>query len=250
VGDFYQGVLARRIADGSTTIGAPISLADLRDALPRIAAPISLSVGETTVSFLPPPADGGLAAAAAFQVLLHDPSGFAAAQARAEAVVARSRAAGGDPMALLSADLPAAEPSSLPASTSFITVDRDGNAVACALTMDNLFGTGRVVPGAGFLQAASPNSVPPPLLAAAIAWNAPVHAFRAAVAGSGQRAAGVAVGVAMYNALRTRQALPVLPPDPGRVNVGACSGYLPGGDSSCIWATDPRGAGLAIGSNR
>jgi gamma-glutamyltranspeptidase/glutathione hydrolase len=250
VGDFYQGVLARRIADGSTTIGAPISLADLRDALPRIAAPISLSVGETTVSFLPPPADGGLAAAAAFQVLLHDPSGFAAAQARADAVVARSRAAGGDPMALLSADLPAAEPSSLPASTSFITVDRDGNAVACALTMDNLFGTGRVVPGAGFLQAASPNSVPPPLLAAAIAWNAPVHAFRAAVAGSGQRAAGVAVGVAMYNALRTRQALPVLPPDPGRVNVGACSGYLPGGDSSCIWATDPRGAGLAIGSNR
>jgi gamma-glutamyltranspeptidase/glutathione hydrolase len=249
VGDFYQGVLARRIADGSAMVDAPISQADLRDALPKIAAPISLPVGDSMVSFLPPPADGGLAAAAAFQVLMHDPSGIAAARARANAVVARSRAAGGDPMTLLSAELPAAELAPLPASTSFITVDRDGNAVACALTMDNLFGTGRVVPGLGFLQAASPNSVPPPLLAAAIAWNQPVHAFRAAVAGSGQRAAGVAVGLAMYNALRTGQALPVPPPDPGRVNTGVCNGYLPGGDSSCRWATDPRGAGLAIGGN-
>lgn len=250
VGDFYQGVLARRIIDGSTTIGAPISQGDLRDALPRIAAPISLPVGQTTVSFLPPPADGGLAAAAAFQALQHDPGGVAAAQARADAVVARSRAAGGDPMALLAADLPTAELPSLPASTSFMTVDRDGNAVACALTMDNLFGTGRIVPGVGFLQAASPNAVPPPLLAAAIAWNEPVRAFRAAAAGSGQRAAGFAVGFAMYNALRTGQALPVPPPDPGRVNVASCSGYLPGGESSCVWAADPRGAGMALGSNR
>jgi gamma-glutamyltranspeptidase/glutathione hydrolase len=250
VGDFYQGVLARRISDGSATIGAPITQADLRDALPRAVAPISLPFGSDMVSFLPPPADGGLAAAAAFKALAHDPNDIAAAQARADAVVARWRAGGGDPKALLDADLPAAELPALPASTSFITVDHDGNAVACALTLDNLFGTGRVVPGAGFLQAASPAVVPAPLLAAAIAWNEPIHAFRAAVAGSGQRAAGAAVGVAMFNALRTNRPLAALPRDPGRVNVGNCSGYLPGGESSCAWATDPRGAGLAVGSNR
>lgn len=250
VGDFYQGVLAHRIVDGSAAIGAPISQADLRNALPSAVAAISLPFGRDMVSFLPPPADGGLAAAAAFQALQHDPAGIAAAQARADAVVARWRAGGGDPKALLAASLPAADLPALPASTSFMTVDREGNAVACALTLDNLFGTGRVVPGIGFLQAASPTAVPPPLLAAAIAWNEPIHAFRAAVAGSGQRAAGVAVAVAMFNALRTNQPLAALPPDPGRVNVGNCSGYLPGGESSCAWATDPRGAGLAIGGNR
>lgn len=250
VGDFYQGALARRIADASGAAGGPIAFTTLRDAVPSLAAPISLPYRNDTVSFLPPPADGGLAAAAAFQVLEHDPNGQAAAQARAEAVVARWRAAGGDPKALLAADLPTASLPALPASTSFITVDQAGNAVACALTMNNLFGTGRILPGVGFLLAASPASVAPPLLAAALAWNAPTHAFRAAVAGSGQQEAGTAVAAAMFNTLRTRQPMAVPVPDPGRVNVGACGDYLPEGDRSCGWATDPRGAGMAIGSAR
>lgn len=250
VGDFYQGVLARRIVDSSVGMGSPITETDLREALPRIAPPITLDYGNDKVSFLPPPADGGLAAAAAFQVLQHDPAAFAAAQARAAAVVTAERTSGGDPMALLGASLPAAELPALPASTSFMAVDHDGNAVACALTMDNLFGNGRVMPGVGIVQAASPRSVPLPLLAAAIAWNEHTRHFRAAVAGSGQQAAGLAVASAMLNTLRSQQPLPQPPPDPGRVNVGACGGYLPGGDPSCGWATDPRGAGLAIGSNR
>jgi gamma-glutamyltranspeptidase/glutathione hydrolase len=172
---------------------------------------------------------------------------MAAAQARASAVVARWRAGGVDTKTLLAADLPAADLPPLPASTSFITFDHAGNAVACALTLDNLFGTGRVLPGTGLLLAASPAAVPPPELAAAIAWNQPTHAFRAAVGGSGQAAAGTAVAVALYNTLRTGQAMPTPVPDPGRANVGACSQYLPDGDASCRWATDPRGAGLAIG---
>jgi gamma-glutamyltranspeptidase/glutathione hydrolase len=249
VGDFYQGVLAHRIVDASVAAGGPLSMADLHDALPRLATPISLTYRNDTLAFLPPPADGGLAAAAAFQVLEHDPAGAAAAQARADAVVARWRAGGGDPKALLAADLQAANLPLLPASTSFITVDHDGNAVACALTMGNLFGTGRVLPGTGLLLAASPAAMPPPELAAGIAWNEPTHKFRAAVAGSGQVAAGTGVAVALYNALRTGQAMAAPVPDPGRVNVGTCSGYLPGGDSSCRWATDPRGAGLATGSS-
>ena len=219
VGDFYQGVLARRIVNTSVAAGGPLTLADLHDALPRLATPISLPYRNDKLAFLPPPADGGLAAAAAFQALQHDPSAFAAAQARADAVVARSRAAGGDPMALLAADLPGANLPPLPASTSFVTIDRDGNAVACALTMNNLFGTGRVLADTGLLLAASPAAVPPPELAAAIAWNEPTHAFRAAVAGSGQEAAGTAVALALYNALRSGQAMAAPVPDPGRVNV-------------------------------
>ena len=250
VGDFYQGALAHRIADASVAAGGPLTMADLRDALPRLAVPIEIDYRDDKLAFLPPPADGGLAAAAAFQALQHDPSAPAAAQARANAVVARWRATGGDPKALLAADLPVGGLPPLPASTSFITIDHDGNAVACALTMDNLFGTGRVLADTGLLLAASPAAVPPPELAAAIVWNEPTHAFRAAVAGSGQEAAGTAVAVAAYNTLRTGQAMSAPVPDPGRANVGACSQYLPDGEASCRWATDPRGAGLAIGSNK
>ena len=250
VGDFYQGALGHRIADASGAIGGQLTLADLRDALPRLATPIPLAYGDNKLAFLPPPADGGLAAAAAFQVLQRDPNALSVAQARSVAAVARWRAGGADANAILAtADLPGAELPPLPASTSFITVDHDGNAVACALTMDNLFGTGRVLPTVGILLAASPTAVPPPLLAAAIAWNEPTHSFRAVVAGSGQAAAGTGVAMALYNTLRTNQAMPALVPDPGRVNVAGCSLYLPDGDSSCRWATDPRGAGLAIGSN-
>ena len=144
------------------------------------------------LAFLPPPADGGLAAAAAFQVLQHDPAGLAAAQARADAVVAplARRAAG---IAAAVAGPPTAAAGSLPplpASTTFATLDHNGNAVVCALTMDNLFGTGRDAcraPGSCWRPRRPPCRRR--CIAAAMAWNEPTHAFRAAVGGSGQAAA-------------------------------------------------------------
>jgi gamma-glutamyltranspeptidase/glutathione hydrolase len=150
---------------------------------------------------------------------------------------------------LAAADLPGATLPPLPASTSFVTLDSDGNAVACALSMDNLFGTGRMLPGVGVLLAASPAAVPPPLYAAAITWNDKVHAFRAAVGGSGQAGAPSAVAVGMLNALRTDQPMATEVPDPGRANVIECSRYLPNQSASCGWATDPRDPGLAVGGS-
>ncbi len=248
VGDFYQGSLAGRIANASPLVGGGLSVAELRAALPRLAPPLTIESGRDRVSFLPPPADGGLAAASAFATLNEQPDAVAEAGARALAVAARWRAGGGDPQALLRASLPAGSLPPLPASTTFVTLDREGGAVACALTLDNLFGTGRLLPGLGFLLAASPAAVPPPLLAAAIAWNEHLHAFRAAVGGSGQEGAALAAAVAMKNALRSNEPMPAPVPEPGRANVIACSRYLPGPESACGWATDPRGFGLAIGS--
>jgi len=247
VGDFYQGGLAQQIVQGSAVAGGPLSLQALWAGLPRLAAPIDIGFRNDQVSFLPPPADGGLAAAAAFAMLVQDPSAVEQAGARGLAVAARWREGGVDPQSLLSAPLPAGSLPPLPASTTFLVLDRDGNAVACALTMNNLFGTGRIVPGMGFLLAASPASVPPPLLAAAIAWNRPTHAFRAAVGGAGQEGAPLAAAVAMMNTLRTSQVMAVPVPEPGRANVIACSRYLPGENGTCAWATDPRGSGLATG---
>jgi len=43
-----------------------------------------------------------------------------------------------------------------PAGTSFFAMDRKGNAVACGLTMNNFFGTGRIAPGTGIVLATIP----------------------------------------------------------------------------------------------
>jgi gamma-glutamyltranspeptidase/glutathione hydrolase len=250
VGDFYNGAVGRRIEQASPIAGGPITLADLRGALPRLSPAIVVPDRNDKVAFLPPPADGGLAAAAGFMVLQRDASAVGVAVGRGLAVASRWRSGGVDAQNLLvAADLQEASFPPLPASTSFVTLDKDGNSVACALSMDNLFGTGRVLPGLGFLLAASPVAVPPPLYAAAIAWNENTHAFRAAASGSGQAGAPGAVAVGMLNALRTNRAMSAAVPDPGRANVIECSRYLPGDNGLCAMATDPRDAGLAAGGS-
>jgi gamma-glutamyltranspeptidase/glutathione hydrolase len=250
VGDMYQGTLAHRIADVSGEIGGPIPYDALRGALPKLTASLVRDFHNDKVAFLPPPADGGLAAEAAFNVLARSPNDVSGALAAALAVAERYRAGGITPAAVLAArDLPESDPTLFPASTSFVTMDRSGDAVACALTMDNLFGTGRIMPGLGFLAAASPAAVPPPLLSAGLVWNDNIKAFRAAAGGSGQAGAPLAVAVALINTLRSNRPMPAPVPDPGRANVIACGRYLPGENSECGWAIDPREFGLALGAN-
>jgi gamma-glutamyltranspeptidase/glutathione hydrolase len=225
-------------------------MGDLRSALPVVAPALIVPWHSDKVAFLPAPADGGLAAAAAFETLQQHPDDFGAATARALAIASRWRQGGVTADALLKdTALPQAGPPALPASTTWAALDRDGNAVVCSVSLDNLFGTGRIVAGLGFLLAASPASVPPPLYAAALAWNEHLNAFRAEVGGSGQAGAPMAVAVGMTNALTTGQAMAAPVPDPGRANVIECASYLPDQNQTCRWATDPRGAGLAMGGN-
>jgi gamma-glutamyltranspeptidase / glutathione hydrolase len=250
VGDLYQGTLARRLEQQSPLVGGPLSLSDLRAALPTLEPALTMPWHSDQVAFLPPPADGGLAAEAAFQTLQQHATDFGGAAARALAVAARWRQGGVTPDALLKeTSLPQAGLPPLPASTTWATLDKDGNAVVCSVSLDNLFGTGRIVPGLGFLLAASPASAPSPLYSAALAWNEHLHAFRAEVGGSGQAGAPMAVAVGMLNTLTTGQAMAAPVPDPGRANVIDCASYLPDQTSSCRWAADPRGGGLAVGGN-
>ena len=232
VGDMYMGLLGHKLAEATAQAGGPIGVADLRLARPALLPVLNRDAGHDHVAFLPLPADGGPAAAAAFDVLAHDPNAVQQAGEASEAASAQARGAA----------LPA-----LPASTSFVVVDRKGGAVACALTLNNLFGTGRVAPGTGILLAASPAVKPAAMLSAALAWNENIHAFHAAVGGSGQNAAGLAAASAIAQALAGGVSAV---PDPGRANVAVCSHYLPGDQGSCQFATDPRGAGLAAGANQ
>ncbi len=243
VGDLYQGALSRRLAESSAVAGGPIGQSDLRAALPKVIPPVTIEVGRDRVAV--PPDAGGLATAAALQALLANDVG--GAQARGLAVAAAARAGGADPE-LLTRAVPAAAPLPLlPASTTFATLDRAGNAVVCALSMNNLFGTGRIAPGTGILLAASPAGFPPPLLAMGIAYNVNIRAFRAEAGGSGQEAAPMAAALALQQELRELRPEPS--PEPGRSTLIGCARYLPGAEASCAWRTDPRGAGLAAGSS-
>jgi gamma-glutamyltranspeptidase/glutathione hydrolase len=280
VGDLYNGVLANRLVAAAAQAGGGLTMAALRDTRPSFAPAIIVDApGHDRAAFLPPPADGGLAAAAAFASLTATPNDLRAAQNRALAVAATWRGQGGqgNPAALLAMAGPvqAAPLPALPASTNLVTLDRDGRAVACSFTMNNLFGTGRIAPGTGVLLAASPSWMAPPLLVAGIGWNPNTFAFHAAVAASGQEGAPLAGADVLMQSLRAPRplvfdsqarggntAIDLTPPttvnlpvnlrpapEPGRADVIGCAGYLPGDKGSCSWSIDPRNAGLAVGSN-
>ncbi len=86
-----------------------------------------------------------------------------------------------------------------PAATTFVVVDRDSSAVACALTMNNLFGTGRVAPGTGIVLATLPGSEGrgPTSLGPMMIVNKNTNEFFLAAASSG----GVVAPTAMVTAV-------------------------------------------------
>ncbi len=255
VGDMHQGALARRLVEVVPQAGGgDMTLAELRAALPVVRpAFVQDAAGGDRVGFLP--VDGGLAAAGSFRALAAG-QGLVQAQARGLAVGRAARdGLGTDAAALLaSAELTTGAFPTLPASTALTVFDRNGGAVTCVFTMNNLFGTGRMAPGLGFLLAAAPDigAVQPPLVAAAIGWNPNLRAFRMAVSASGQAAAPMAVAgplaAQMLRATAAGDAVVANSPEPGRAQLAICPRYLPGRPQDCVAVSDPRGLGVALGA--
>ncbi len=108
-----------------------------------------------------------------------------------------------------------------PATASFAALDKNGGIVACAVSMNNLFGTGRIAQGTGILLAASPRTSPAATLSASVTYTGNLG-FRRANTGTGNSAIS-------------------------RANTIACPDGVPGGEASCTATADPNGQGLAIG---
>lgn len=213
VGDLYQGALARRLAEASIPAGGGLTVEELRATLPRTEVASGVRVGNDQVSFPASDADGG-ATAAALQG-----GGFGGGATGPQA--------------------------------GLLTLDRNGMAVACAFSMNNLFGTGRVARGTGIVLAAAPGGgVPQAPLAVALAQNANLRSFRAATAGTGQGDAPAAAGGTMAQLLRNQPAASAIQAGAagGRALAITCPRYLPGAPTLCEGVADPRGAGVALGS--
>jgi gamma-glutamyltranspeptidase/glutathione hydrolase len=315
-------VAARTLAQAAESIGAPLTIADLRESIPQWRETVQVSWGDHILHFAPPPAAGGLAAAELFQILT-EASNFSGASApeRAHLFVEAAKRAfvdrerwmapdGGvneQPATVASDDRAEAlmanydsdraipietlEPgfagrAENPWAASFVVADQDGNAVACNVTMNELFGTMKVAPGTGIFLAPAPNSrgAGAISLGPVIMSNKPNGGFYFAGAASGGAtgiSALVRVMVGVLDADEPLEAAIAAPrfhhngfPDIafhepgedaatlaalaerghqveeigiiGRIEAVWCPDSLQGDESTCKVATDPRVDGLAV----
>ena len=320
-GDFYVGQLARKLVAQVAQVGGSLSIQDLRDYAPVWRDTIRIPYGNKTVHFAPPPAAAGAVEAQMWSMLVGDGryDGASAEERKhllaevalrayadrgrwirgngnsavpAQQLVAEERIeklmstyVGDRHVAAEQLDPAPVERRENAAQTSFVVVDPEASAVACTLTMNSRFGTGRIVPGTGILLAALPGkggrgavSVGPMLLI-----NHNVNEFFLAVAASG----GVTAPTAMMNVivellvegksleaamaakrvhhsgvpdlvyyekgldeavlqtLTARGHRIAATPVLGKVNAIHCPDGIPPEPGTCSVRTDPRGFGLA-----
>jgi len=327
-GDMYDGMLApavaRRFSEAGQATESALSANDLRDYQPDWKDPISVPFGADTLHFAPPPAAAGPVAAEMWLMLTKDNRYadakdadrdhlFAEVSMRAFADRAGWLGASGDDSVAAkdiateakATDLmanysdaqhtPASslkpEPVPLPenpAATSFVVVDREGSAVACALTMNNLFGLGRMVRGTGIVAAAAPlKGSGVTALVPMLVVNHDKAQLKFAAAASGGAAApaalmtvaveSLAAGQPLAEAMAAKRVLDTGAPDVlvyekglatetvnalkakdhkvfeipslGIVNAVSCRDGLPKDPESCTAVTDPRGTGAAFASS-
>ena len=324
-GKFYAGPLASKIAISAGEAGGSLDIEDLRDYKPVWRETVTLPLGDEVIHFSPPPPSGGVVAAEIW-AMLADADRFEdageeeryhlIAEATLRAYADRARWGGDrattaiDAQSLVSdshieslmanyrpeTHVPVADLGLMvaggpenPSAATFVAADRDGSAAACAVTMNSLFGTGRVAEGTGIVLAALPgqggrgaNSLGPMLMI-----NENVNEFYFAAAASGGVVAPSAMADVAARVLLRQEPLEealaakrvfgsgdpdavfaergldpsvmqalgqkghrvAATPSLGKVNVISCSGGIPSEEESCSVATDPRGFGLAASAN-
>ncbi len=211
-GEFYVGQLARQVAAAADTVGAGLTATDMRNLRPRFIPGETLALGHDT-AYLPPPR-------------------------RAEA----ARTAVRTQLASASGDVPAFTPADKAPGTGFVVLDSYGGAVACAVSANGLFGTGRMAPGTGMLLAAAPSGAPPAVPVMLVNPNNDEVHFAAAAGGSGDPSSDVMA--ALRASAGGRSVGQVVAGAASRVNAFACDGKP--SVKACAAATDPKGFGYSV----
>ncbi len=147
-GKFYIGAMAKNIVDGVQAMGGWMTIEDLRGYRPKWRSTVTANFGNHLIHFPPAPITGGQIAEAMWSAL--GPGGRFGGAAEADKAVVVAAAAGRTYAALRR------RPSGDYGTAGFVVMDRDGDAVACSLGMNGLFGTARMIRGTGIIAAFAP----------------------------------------------------------------------------------------------
>jgi gamma-glutamyltranspeptidase/glutathione hydrolase len=177
VNEFYSGLLAQKLSAAAQSIGAPLTIEDLRGAKTVAYKPLGLPVGDQTLFSPAPPASGGVTALQVVQALEngadHDPAAFAKAVNGLIADRDGWMKPGGDATQGANALIDAGHVKGTlgakiasaghaldenPSATGLVAIDNEGRGVACEFTMNAPFGSARIAPGTGVILAPAPNA--------------------------------------------------------------------------------------------
>lgn len=285
-GVFYSGGLARTIEEGARESGAYLTVEDLRGFVPSWTGAVERSYGRYTVFFPAGNVTGGVVASELWKALFEDDGYGSADRASRDSVIIKTAervlSENGVPMRGIVED--ASGPAD-PAVTGFAVMDGRGGAVACAVSLNGRFGSGRLIRGTGIVASAPPGGPADARSAFAPMVVASRHTATviAAAAPSGNASAPTALisvalrllrdDEAIQHALGAARAFPGLADKTiyveqrnagpvrltgladhrriavsalGRVNLIYCADGLPRAPGSCVFGTDPRGFGYAV----
>jgi gamma-glutamyltranspeptidase/glutathione hydrolase len=210
-GALYSGDLQREVAAAAQSIGAGLTARDLADLRPRFVEPAEAGLGDDTV--VAPPGAG---------------------------LVALVKAGAGGTLPA------AADGGRTPVGTGFVVLDGKGDAVACAVSANGVFGSFQVAPGTGMVLAAPPR--PGVAAVPAMVVNKPtgeVHFAGAASGGDPDAALATTLIDTVIHRQGIDQAVSAGSAGAARVNALACRGGRPDA-RRCRVSTDPRGYGYAV----
>ncbi|SLN48963.1 gamma-glutamyltransferase [Oceanibacterium hippocampi] len=212
---FYGGQIAADFVADTAALGGRLTVEDLRNYKPRWQKTRTVEIGDLEAHTTSD--EDGERVAAALTAL--EDGGQVAADSEATADYA---------------------------STSFLTVDRQGNAVACAVTMNRPFGIADLAAISGTIPAAAdnPSKGPAPLL---VAFNRYTDQFYGAAVATGGARTPERVAAAAFRMLRKRDdaGQAMAHSKGGLLNLAVCPEGLPDKPKSCRAVNDPAGFGLA-----
>jgi gamma-glutamyltranspeptidase/glutathione hydrolase len=173
--ELYGGVVGQQLVAAAQSIGAPLTIEDLRNYQVRVYEPLRIKWGDQFIFLPKPPAAAGISVAQMLTALNQSSSGnravfLAEASRRLMADRAQWMQPGGDvtqPVeSLISGDHVGQVLQGAPAggglpenpfSAGIVAADAEGLGVACNFTMNALFGAGRIAPGTGVILAPAPD---------------------------------------------------------------------------------------------